>query len=136
LISGRDSDMGVYQGNDLKKITGGKKRPHRKPRKYELGNYPTDTKLADRDVRKNDRVFGGNIKVRLKYAAYANVLDPETKTCKKVRILQVLEVPSNPELARRGIIYKGAIILTELGKAVVTSRPGQDGVINAILIKS
>ncbi len=127
--------MGVYQGNDLRKITGGRKRPHRKPRKYEMGSYPTDTKLSDKEVRKNERVFGGNIKVRLKYAMYANVVDPETKTCKKVRILQVLEVPSRPELARRGIIHKGAIILTEIGKAKVTSRPGQDGVINAILIK-
>jgi len=127
--------LGVYQGNDLKKITGGKKRRHRKVRKYELGSYPTDTKVAEKDVRRNERVFGGNIKTRLKYAAYANVLDPESKTCRKVRVVQVLEVPSNPELARRGIIHKGAIIMTEIGKAVVTSRPGQDGVINAILIK-
>ncbi len=127
--------MGVYQGNDLKKITGGKKRRHRKPRKYEMGSYPTETKLSDKDERRLDRVFGGNYKVRLKYAAYANVVDPETKECKKVKILRVLEVPSNPQLARRGIIVKGAIILTEIGKAKVTSRPGQDGVINAVLIK-
>ncbi|HID05027.1 MAG TPA: hypothetical protein EYP20_04390, partial [Aigarchaeota archaeon] len=32
-------------------------------------------------------------------------------------------------------ITKGTIIETELGKAVVTSRPGQDGVINAILLE-
>jgi len=126
--------MGVYQGNDLKKITGGKKRPHRKKRKYEYGSYPTNTRLADKDVRELDRVFGGNYKVRAKYVAYANVLDPRSGSCKKVKILQVLEVPSNPELARRGIIHKGAIILTEIGKAKVVSRPGQDGVVNAILI--
>lgn len=127
--------MGVYQGNDLKKITGGRKRPHRKPRKYEMGSYPTDTKLSDRDVRELDRVFGGNYKVRLKYAAYANVIDPEKGIAKKARILQVLQVPANPEYARRGIIVKGSIILTEIGKAIVTSRPGQDGVVNAVLIK-
>ncbi|HID80525.1 MAG TPA: 30S ribosomal protein S8e [Ignisphaera sp.] len=127
--------MGVYQGNDLRKISGGRKRPHRKPRKYEMGSYPTDTKVSDKDVRELDRVFGGNYKVRLKYAAYANVVDPEKGVAKKVRILQVLQVPANPEYARRGIIVKGSIILTELGKAIVTSRPGQDGVINAVLIK-
>ncbi len=127
--------MGVYQGNDLKKITGGRKRPHRKPRKYEMGSYPTDTKLSEKDVRELDRVFGGNHKVRLRYAAYANVIDPEKGIAKKARILQVLQVPAHPEYARRGIIVKGAIIMTELGKAVVTSRPGQDGVINAVLLK-
>lgn len=127
--------MGVYQGNDLKKITGGRKRPHRKPRKYEMGSYPTDTKLSDRDVRELDRVFGGNYKIRLKYVAYANVIDPEKGIAKKVRILQVLQVPANPEYARRGIIVKGSIILTEIGKAIVTSRPGQDGIVNAVLIK-
>jgi len=126
--------MSVYQGNDLRKITGGKKRPHRKPRKYELGSFPTDTKLSDRDVREVDRVFGGNIKIRLKYASYANVYDPNTKKWSKVRILRVTEVPANRDLARRGIIVKGAIIETEIGKAKVISRPGQDGVINAILI--
>ncbi len=128
--------MGVYQGNDLKKPSGGKKRPHQKvKRKYWMGRYPTYTRLADRDVRELIRVRGGNYKVRLKKAAYANVVDPETKTAKKVRILRVLETPANPHYARAGIIVKGAVIETELGKAVVTSRPGQDGVINAILIE-
>jgi small subunit ribosomal protein S8e len=35
---------------------------------------------------------------------------------------------------RRGVITKGAEIETSLGIARVTSRPGNDGVINAILI--
>ncbi|AEM39274.1 ribosomal protein S8e [Pyrolobus fumarii 1A] len=128
--------MGVYQGNDLKKPSGGRKRPHRKvKRKYWMGRFPTETRLGDRDVRRHIRVRGGNYKIRLKVAAYANVIDPETKKAQKVRILRVIETPSNPHYARRGIITKGAIIETELGKARVTSRPGQDGVINAILIE-
>ncbi|MCD6558125.1 MAG: 30S ribosomal protein S8e, partial [Candidatus Aenigmarchaeota archaeon] len=36
---------------------------------------------------------------------------------------------------RRNIITKGAIIMTEDGRAVVTNRPGQEGVINAKLIE-
>ncbi len=128
--------MGVYQGNDLKKPTGGKKRPHQKvKRKYWMGRYPTFTRLDTRDVREHIRVRGGNYKIRLKRAAYANVVDPETHTARKVRILRVLETPANPHYARAGIIVKGTIIETELGKAVVTSRPGQDGVINAVLIE-
>jgi small subunit ribosomal protein S8e len=31
---------------------------------------------------------------------------------------------------------KGATVMTELGEAVITSRCGQDGVVNAMLIKN
>ncbi|MEM1541944.1 MAG: 30S ribosomal protein S8e [Ignisphaera sp.] len=127
--------MGVYQGKDFKKVSGGERRPHRDIRKYELGGYPTETLLSSRDIRIADRCRGGNTKVRLKYVAYANVFDPTSKTYKRTRILSVIETPSNRDFARRGIIVKGAIIQTELGKAQVISRPGQDGVINAILLK-
>ncbi len=128
--------MGVYQGNDLKKPTGGRKWRHQKvKRKYWMGRYPTNTRLAHEDKRKKIRVRGGNFKVRLRYAAYANVVDPETKTARKVRITAVVETPANPNYARMNIITKGTIIETEIGRAVVTSRPGQDGVVNAVLIK-
>ncbi|HIC99149.1 MAG TPA: 30S ribosomal protein S8e [Pyrodictiaceae archaeon] len=128
--------MGVYQGNDLRKPTGGRKRPHQKvKRKYWMGRYPTFTKLSDRERREIIRVRGGNYKIRLKEAVHANVIDPQTKTAKKVRILRVVETPANPHYARSGIIVKGTIIETELGRAIVTSRPGQDGVINAVLIE-
>ncbi len=127
--------MSYYQGNDLKKPTGGKKRPYRKKRKYELGRPPTETRLSSTEERTIIRVRGGNIKVRLKKAVYANVITPRENKAKKVRILGVEETPANPEYARRGIITKGAIIRTELGLAKVVSRPGQDGVINAILIE-
>ncbi|MDO5821049.1 MAG: 30S ribosomal protein S8e, partial [Methanobrevibacter sp.] len=32
------------------------------------------------------------------------------------------------------IITKGAIVETEIGNAKVTSRPGQDGIINGVLL--
>ena len=127
--------MSYYQGNDLRKITGGLKGKHRDKRKYELGSPPTETRVSTEELIKKDRVMGGNYKVRVKYAAFANVYDPQTKTSKKVKILSVLETPANREYARRGIIVKGAVIQTELGKAKVTSRPGQDGTVNAVLVK-
>ncbi len=127
--------MSVYQGNDLRKITGGRKRPSRKKRKYELGRYPTNTKLSDRERRIIQRVRGGNYKVRVKEAQYANVTNPSTNETKKVKILRIVETPDNREHARLGIITKGTIIETEIGIARVTSRPGQDGVINAVLIE-
>ncbi len=126
--------MGVYHGPDLKKVTGGKKRRHVKvKRKYWMGRFPINTTLAEKEKRKLQRVRGGNYKVKLRYATYANVVNQKTGEVKKVKILRVVETPANRELARHGIIVKGTIIETELGPAVVTSRPGQDGVVNAIL---
>jgi len=128
--------VGIYQGNDLRKITGGRKRPYRKKRKYELGRFPTNTKLSSRDRVVVERVRGGNFKVRVKEASYVNLTNPETGETKKVKILKIIETPDNREHARLGIITKGTIIETELGIAKVTSRPGQDGVINAVLIEA
>jgi small subunit ribosomal protein S8e len=128
--------MSYYQGRDIKKPSGGKLPYSRKKRKYELGSPPTETSLGkESEVRENVRTYGGNRKVRLKIALFANVTDPSTNTTKKCKILKVKDNPCNVDYARRGIITKGAIIETEIGTARITSRPGQDGIINAILIK-
>ena len=52
----------------------------------------------------------------------------------KLKITAVVENPANRHFVRRNIITKGTVIETEKGKARITSRPGQEGVINAILI--
>ena len=117
-----------------KKPTGGRRRPYRKKRRYERGGEPTLTMLGERKLREK-RVRGGGIKYALASDLYANVVDPEAKTAKKSRILRVLSNPASRDLERRGVITRGAIIETELGRARVTSRPGQEGVINAVLIK-
>ncbi|MCS7110980.1 MAG: 30S ribosomal protein S8e [Ignisphaera sp.] len=127
--------MGVFQGGDLRKISGGRKRRSRKPRKHEIGSYPTETKLSSADVRDVERVYGGSTKVRLRYAAYANILNPKTGQFTKARITGILETPANREYVRRGIIVRGTMIQTEAGKARVVSRPSQDGVVNAILLE-
>ena len=54
---------------------------------------------------------------------------------KRVKILKVLENATNNDYQRRGIISKGAILETAEGKCRVMSRPGQHGVVNAVLIK-
>ena len=46
----------------------------------------------------------------------------------------VVENKANKDFVRMNILTKGAIIETDLGKAKITSRPGQSGSINAILI--
>ena len=91
--------------------------------------------VSEKDKRVKIRARGGLIKIRVKRAKYANVMDPETNTARKVAIIRVIETGANREYARRNIIIKGALIETEMGIAKVTSRPGQDGVVNAILIE-
>ncbi len=63
----------------------------------------------------------------------ANVSDASGKAT-KVEILRVIKNPANVDYDRRGVITKGTIIQTPLGTARVTSRPGQDGIVNAILV--
>jgi len=126
--------MAIWQGRSLKKPSGGRIVLARKKRKRELGREPANTRVAEeREKRKIIRTYGGNRKVRLVEALYANVF--ENGKGRKVKVLNVIENPANRQYARRNIITKGAIIQTEIGKAVVTSRPGQDGVVNAVLLR-
>jgi SSU ribosomal protein S8E len=92
--------MAIYQGNDLRKITGGLKRPQRDKRKYELGSMPTETKLSDKHVVKVERVMGGNKKVKVVYAQYANVYDLLKRGARRSRLPLCLRPPltgSTPE---------------------------------------
>ncbi|NJE25836.1 30S ribosomal protein S8e [Thermococcus sp. MV5] len=126
--------MAIWQGRSLKKPSGGRIIFARKKRKRELGREPAFTRVVeDKEERKIIRTYGGNRKVRLVKALYANVF--ENGKGKKVKIISVVENPANRQYVRRNIITKGAIIQTEIGKALVTSRPGQEGIVNAILIK-
>jgi small subunit ribosomal protein S8e len=78
--------------------------------------------------------MGGGEKTSLKFANEANVHDNTTGKTQKAKIARVLENPANRDYERRGVITRGALIDTELGNARVTSRPAQDGVINAVLV--
>ena len=127
--------LSYYQGNDLRKPSGGVRGRHRKiKRKYELGSPPTLTRVGSEAERKVERVRGGNVKVRLKEAVYVNVALPGG-VVKKVKILDVVETPENPQHSKSKIISKGSVVKTELGLVKITSRPGQDGVLNGVLIK-
>ena len=106
---------------------------YRKKRSYELGRPPRMTRIAEKRV-KTIGVMGGNLKKGLLACNSANLYDPAKKRFSKAKILQVLENPANRHFIRRNIITKGAIIETDAGKARVTSRPGQEPYINAVLI--
>ncbi|HDQ05856.1 MAG TPA: 30S ribosomal protein S8e [Candidatus Bathyarchaeota archaeon] len=125
--------MSVWHGDQHKrKASGGRKRANRKKRRFEKGFFPAETTLGkhkSRIVRKQ----GGTEKIRLLAVKQANVSDASGKTS-EVEILRVIKNPANVDYDRRGVITKGAMIATPLGTARVTSRPGQDGIVNAILV--
>ncbi len=123
-----------WHGRSRRKETGGRYRPARKKRKYEMGRDTILPVIGERKLRKL-RVRGGNYKVRVVSTTHINVTNPKTGETKRVELKDVIENPANPHYVRRDIITKGAIVLTELGKAKITSRPGQHGCLNAILIE-
>ncbi|MFH1774069.1 MAG: 30S ribosomal protein S8e [Methanobacteriota archaeon] len=125
--------MALWQGKPVRKKTGGRYRAHRKKRKFEMGREHTEVAIGRRSAVQI-RVRGGDYKTRLLIAENANIVNPKTKESRKAKILGVIENSANPHFVRRNIITKGAIINTEIGKARVTSRPGQDGNVNAVLI--
>lgn len=124
----------VWQGYSLKKPSGGRKRKHASKRKHEYGREPSDTKVDERRARKI-RTRGANSKLRLLQEKTANIQDSKTKKSSTAEIKDVLENTANPHFVRRNIITKGAIIDTSAGKARVTNRPGQEGMINAIKLE-
>jgi small subunit ribosomal protein S8e len=127
--------MAIWQGRPKRKPSGGRLRLARKKRRFEVGREKQFTHVGTRKV-KMYRVKGANTKARLLLVDTANVVDPKTKTIKKATILTVKSNPSNPNYVQRNIITKGATVMTDMGEAVVTSRCGQDGVVNAILVQS
>lgn len=123
----------VSHARKLTKKSGGKKTQMRDRRKYEMGSTPTKTTIGA-EKKKLDRGLGANMKQRVMRAEKANVLDPNSNKYAVVKIITEKENPADRNFARMNILTKGAVIQTELGLARVTSRPGQDGVVNAVLL--
>ena len=100
--------MAISQGKSIRSPSGARNVANRGKRKSELGRDPAETRVDEKRLRKI-RTRGGNEKLRLAAANKINYV-------------------------RRNIITKGAVVETPEGNAKVTSRPGQDGVVNGILI--
>ncbi len=115
------------------KLTGGRRHPLRIRRKYEIDRYPNEA-LIEAQETVTRKVRGKNNKTALKTIDFVNLAIPGSKV-KKTKILKVLENPTNNDYKRRGIITKGAVLEIQEGKCKVVSRPGQSGVVNAIIIK-
>jgi len=126
--------MSVWHGDSHKrKSSGGRKRAYRGKRRFEQGSFPIETILGE-PKRKKERGQGGNSKIKLRNEKFVCVTDPKSGKTEKVEILRVVKNPTSVDYDRRGVITKSTVIETPLGLARVSSRPGQDGVINAVLM--
>ena len=114
-----------------RKPTGGRSRPGRGRRAYERDGYAIEPIVGSTETRPNRR-RGGHVSTGIVFAEFANISDKSGKTTKS-KILRVKKSPAKRDYERRGVITKGAVIETEAGEAVVTSRPTADGVVNAAL---
>jgi len=125
--------MAIIQARSKRKPSGARYTSTLSKRKHLIGRLPSMTKIGE-TKQKSVRTKGGAQKDRLLAVNVANVINPTTKKVSKTKITDVLENRANRYYVRRDIITKGTIIETEKGKAKVTSRPGQDGTINAVLL--
>jgi len=119
------------QGRSTRKRTGGRLKHASNKKRHQLGREPAETTVGETRVQYIDSRGNGK-KVRALSTNVAQVADGDAVS--EAEIENVVDNPSNVNYARRNIITKGAIIETSAGRARVSSRPGQTGQVNAVLI--
>ena len=124
-----------WQGESVRKVTGGRRRPAADEAESRdrscTGRHP----YRRRPARGSSARSVGMTRFVALRATYANVTNPKNGETKKVKIETVEKNTANPNYVRRNLLTKGAIIKTEIGSARIMSRPGQDGIINALLLE-
>jgi len=126
--------MAIWHLRSKKKPTGGKLRRNRKKKKHQRGTKflnPTIDKRKKKTVKKR----GGRKKMKVLSEETINVVDPKTKKMQKAKMLSIHDNKANPHFIRRNIMTKGGIVKTDIGMVRITSRPGQHGTLNGVLIE-
>ncbi len=120
-----------FQGRSKRKRTGGRLSSFRKKRKSELGRLPSNTNVGE--TRR--QVFNSRSKAqKIRALSIDEVTVSDGEKSIIATIENVVSNAANLNYVRRNVITKGAIIDTSEGRARVTSRPGQTGQVNAVLV--
>merc|ERR1711911_378200 len=107
------SKMGISRDHQHKRrATGGKRKPIRKKRKFELGRPPANTKLGAQRIH-TVRVRGGNRKYRALRLDQGNFSWGSEACARKTRIIDVVYNSSNIELVRTKTLVKNAIVVVD-----------------------
>ncbi len=99
-----------------------------------MGRIPIETKIGA-ERKKIVRTRGDNIKIKAYSADQINVTDKAKNITSRVAIKGLEKNTASVDYQRRSILTKGAIVETELGMVRISSRPGQSGQINGILLE-
>lgn len=127
--------MVLYQGGRSRRLpTGAVYHRNCKKKKSKFGRNPIETKIGEHKV-KSIRIRGDNTKVKAYSVNKIVVTNPKDHTSKIGTIKGVISNKASVDLQRRNIITKGAIVNTDLGKVKITTRPGQVGQVNGILLE-
>ncbi|MGC8592849.1 MAG: 30S ribosomal protein S8e [Nitrososphaeria archaeon] len=115
-----------------RKVTGGKRKAYRSKRRRERKAQPRVVEVGQLLTRTR-RVRGGNF---ISYVVKTDKVNVATSEgTKNVKIVSVVSNPANRDYERRGVITRGAIVATELGKVRITSKPSKNGALSGVLIK-
>merc|ERR1712071_427964 len=95
-----------------RRATGGKRKPIRKKRKFELGRPAANTKLGPQRIH-TVCVRGGNIKFRALRLDQGNFSWGSEGCARKTRIIDVVYNSSNNELVRTKTLVKNAIVVVD-----------------------
>lgn len=126
--------MVLIQGKSRRKPSGARyKSKIIKKRQALVGRSPAMTKIGAKRVQ-DIRTRGGAQKLRALSVDKVNLYDPKTKKHSIEDIKNVIDSPSDKNFIRRKIMTKGTIIETSKGNAKITNRPGQDGIVHAVLV--
>jgi len=133
--------MGISRDSAHKRrLTGGKRKIHRKKRKFEMGRQPSATKIGPKRIHQV-RTRGGNQKLRALRLETGNFSWATESATKKTRILGVSYNATINELVRTNTLVKGSIVqidgtpfklwfekfyTTTLGKKKAV-KPGEEG---------
>jgi small subunit ribosomal protein S8e len=125
--------MAIIQHKPKRKISGGRYNSRvRSKKQIYRGSDPTHPKIGA-TKKKAVRTRGGSIKVKVIRSEVVNLFDG--KSYSQAKIITVVENTANRNYVRRNILTKGTVVNTDKGKAKITNRPGQEGVVNAVLLK-
>ena len=125
--------MVISQFRSRRKVSGGRYKHIGKKLKNK-GSKPVLATVG-KLTRKIERIRANKVKYRILSTDIVNVYDSKEKKHFKAKIESVIESQSNVNYIRRNIMTKGCIIQTDKGIARITSRPGQEGSLNAVLLK-
>ncbi|PRD21023.1 UNVERIFIED_CONTAM: RpS8 [Trichonephila clavipes] len=102
--------MGISRDHYHKRRkTGGKRKPLRKKRKFELGRPAANTKIGPQRIH-NVRTRGGNRKYRALRLDHGNFSWASEHCTRRTRIIDTVYNASNNELVRTKTLVKNAIV--------------------------